>query len=350
MIATDGQRNVPVPGMERDISRARRCLKGSTDLDRGAPAPHQLRASEKGGAPRMLHGRMLVYLDVVARLGSIRKAGERLNVASSAINRQIIELERQLGTKLFQRLPRKLVLTAAGELMIAHVRQTLKDMDRTRALIEEMKGLHRGEIVLAVMSGPAANIMPQVLADFQVSHANVRVALRVHGRTELLAAVRDGEADLGVGFDLPREAGSTVLVARTAHLGAVMRADHALARRESLSIADCLAYPLVVADPTTSIRPHLDALCARSGASLVARVESNSVEVLRRLARAGDSITFLTPFDIIEERERGELALVPLRHAGTWPQTLSVIARLNHVNPLVSLMAEKIGAVIERTL
>ena len=79
----------------------------------------------------MLHARMLKYLDEVVRSGSIRKAAERLNVAASAINRQVLTLERELGGPLFERLPRRMRLTAMGELLILHVRQTLS---RARAL------------------------------------------------------------------------------------------------------------------------------------------------------------------------------------------------------------------------
>jgi DNA-binding transcriptional LysR family regulator len=70
----------------------------------------------------MLHARLLRYLDEVARCQSMRQAGERLNVAGSAVNRQILALEEQLGTKLFERHPHQVVLTAAGEVLIDHVR------------------------------------------------------------------------------------------------------------------------------------------------------------------------------------------------------------------------------------
>ena len=62
----------------------------------------------------MLHGRLLRYLDEVARSGSIRKAADRLNVAASAINRQILSLEAELDTPLFERMPGGLRLTASG--------------------------------------------------------------------------------------------------------------------------------------------------------------------------------------------------------------------------------------------
>src|ERR1700685_3545842 len=93
----------------------------------------------------MLHSRLLKYLDEVSRLGSIRKAASRLNIASSAINRQILALESEIGSPIFERMPRRLRLTATGEVLIAHVRETLKRHQRVEAQIAAFKGLTRGE-------------------------------------------------------------------------------------------------------------------------------------------------------------------------------------------------------------
>jgi DNA-binding transcriptional LysR family regulator len=149
----------------------------------------------------MLHSRLLSYLDEVARLGSMRKASARLNVASSAINRQILALEAELGTPLFLRLPRKLMLTTAGEILIRHVRQTLKDMERVQRRIEELKGLRRGEITLAIMSGLAANMVPRIAVDFRRNSPRVKLTLRLLPTgADIMAAVAAGEADLGLGI------------------------------------------------------------------------------------------------------------------------------------------------------
>lgn len=80
----------------------------------------------------MLHSRRLLYINEIARCGSIRKATARLNVASSAVNRQVLALEEEIGAPLFERLPRGLRLTAAGELCIEHIRDVLKNYERLR--------------------------------------------------------------------------------------------------------------------------------------------------------------------------------------------------------------------------
>ena len=121
----------------------------------------------------MLHSRLLKYLDEVARLGSIRKASARLNVASSAINRQILALENELGAPIFERMPRRLRLTATGEVLIAHVRDTLKGHQRVEAHIEALKGLTRGEVTIATMNGLAAGPLA-ALSQRHPRHASAR--------------------------------------------------------------------------------------------------------------------------------------------------------------------------------
>ena len=71
----------------------------------------------------MLHAAALYYFREVARVGSIRRAASSMNVAASALNRQIINLEIQLGTPLFDRLPGGMRLTVAGDLLLRHVRE-----------------------------------------------------------------------------------------------------------------------------------------------------------------------------------------------------------------------------------
>ena len=102
---------------------------------------------------RLLHSQLLRYLDEVARAGSIRKASAKLNIASSSINRQILALEAELGNPIFHRLHRRLRLTPVGEILIDHVRRTLKDLGLAVGQIEDLKGIRRGEVTVALVGG-----------------------------------------------------------------------------------------------------------------------------------------------------------------------------------------------------
>ncbi len=205
----------------------------------------------------MLHGRLLNYIDEVARTGSIRKAASHLNVAASAISRQILALETTLGTPIFQRLPKKLILTAAGEVLIGHIRQTLKELTRAQAKIEELKGLRRGEITVAMKSG--LRLKSRARNGEGIRQRNPRVKLNLtlfNTGTEIQSAVANGEADLGVGFDFTKDNNLKVLARAVGRLGAVMAPNHPLAKRSSIRLSDCIDYPLVIADTSSAIRPY----------------------------------------------------------------------------------------------
>src|SRR5258708_33646308 len=156
--------------LQSALIRHGRCLFGNVRLSFGV-----LRS--RGDTRVMLHSRLLTYVDEVARTGSIRKAASHLNVAASAISRHILTLETQPGTPLFQRLPKKLILTAAGGVLIGHVRQTLKELTRAQAKIEELKGLRRGEITVALMSGLASNLVPGTVKEFRLANPRVKLGL-----------------------------------------------------------------------------------------------------------------------------------------------------------------------------
>jgi DNA-binding transcriptional LysR family regulator len=79
-----------------------------------------------------IHAPAIYYFDMVRRCHSIREAARRLNVASSAVNRQILKLEDEVGAALFERLPGGLRLTAAGEILTRHVSFLLQDVERVR--------------------------------------------------------------------------------------------------------------------------------------------------------------------------------------------------------------------------
>src|SRR5271169_4579654 len=98
-----------------------------------------------------MHATVLKYFIEVARCGSVRKASENLFVASSAVNRQILNLEDELGTELFDRMPGGMRLNLAGERLLKHVQSTLHDFQVMRTELDALKGERSGHVKLASM-------------------------------------------------------------------------------------------------------------------------------------------------------------------------------------------------------
>ncbi len=286
---------------------------------------------------------MLRYLDEVARSGSIRKAAARLNVAASAINRQILSLEQDLDTPLFERMPGGLRLTATGEILVAHVRDTLRDHGRALDRMAALKGLQQGEVVIAAMAGLAATMLGTVLGNFRDLHPGVKLTVRVLTRDGIVAALLAGEADLGLAFDLPSHPRLTRAMAFDHPIGAVMSPDHPLASRLSLRFADCLPFPLLLAENGMSLRDAVDLLMPPN-VDVSPAVETNSLDLMRRMARRSPCLTFMCEFEVAEDLSAGRLAFVPIQGGSVRQSVVLVHRAVGPLDPVVGVVAGFIGA------
>ncbi|WP_092585611.1 LysR family transcriptional regulator [Rhizobium mongolense] len=278
-----------------------------------------------GNGPIMLHGRALRYIDEVARQGSIRKAAKTLHVAASAVNRYILELEEELQAPIFERLPRGLKLTSSGEILIQHIRETLRAHQRMRAQIQSLKGLNRGEVVLATMATLAAGRIAEIVAAYREKHPQVSLRIMVGDRTTVAEMVALGQADLAIAYNLPDDTRLQRAAEFRHALGAVVAPAHPLANRKTVRMSDCLLYPLVLADRSLSLREVVEATVP-ARASLVPVVETNSMELMKRLARTAPHITFLNRLDVDREMATGDLIFIPLTGTGSL-QRLNILHR-----------------------
>src|ERR1700733_543260 len=166
--------------------------------NRGAKVSAPPVAARRAETPRkrLRPPRLLTYVDAVARHGSIRKAAEALNVASSALNRQILDLELDLGSDLFERLPRGVRLTAAREAFLAYTRQAISELKAVESQVEQLRGLVRGQVGVAAVESVAGELLPAAITQFQVTHPNVRFNVRIGAPDDLIAGLTADQVDL----------------------------------------------------------------------------------------------------------------------------------------------------------
>lgn len=300
----------------------------------------------------MLHSRMLRYLDEVARCGSIRKAAARLNVASSAINRQIIALEEELGEQIFERMPRRLRLTSTGELVIEHVRQTLKDYQKVSAQLDALKGVQQGRVSIATTLGLAGGPLGQIMARFSDDHPRVQVNVRATYSETIINAVVSGDCDLGFGFNFPQDRSLQTLMTYEVPIGVVVHPEHELAKRGKVSAADVVQYPLILGQPGMSLRNIVDAALGRVAYSARPVIETNSVDMMKQFVVAKrQAVTFLNPLDVALDCEAGQLAYVTLEDSAIKVQSLRVVARAKGIlDPVALRLAATLDREISRML
>jgi DNA-binding transcriptional LysR family regulator len=291
--------------------------------------------------------KVFTYLEAVARAGSIRKAAERLNVASTALNRKILEIEEQVGTPLFERLPRGVRLTAAGEVVIAMVRRSLADLSSAGSQIEQLRGLVRGLVRIACAESVAHDLVPAEIARYQARHPGVQFQVTVGASVGLLASLMADEADLLLAHDIAPTPQLTEIAGIEQPLYALMRPDHALATRARLRLADCQPYRLALGAATFGSRRLIDALAARLRLTLNVVFEASTVEALKIYAEETGAICFQFEIGTRREARAGHLVAVPLIDRELTRSRLVLASRAGRMLPIASIgFAEQLKAAL----
>jgi len=283
--------------------------------------------------------RFAIYFDEVARRGSIRRASEFLNVASSAVDRQILKMEAELDVPLFERRPHGLRLTAAGEVLVGLVRRWRRELAVAQAQIDELRGLRRGEVTLALAEG-SAELVSRVLFSFRSRYPGIIFHLRIAPSQTVVDLVLSSEVDVGVAYNPPDRRDLRVERAIVSQIGAVVAPDHPLAGKAEVTLAQCADYPLVGPDEGHSLRAVIDKAWSHNldGPPRFS-ASANSVELIKALVIGRIGIGLLTPLDIVSEMERGVLCFVPVAGAQIPLSVLSIIsASGRQLSPPAALM------------
>ena len=250
------------------------------------------------------------YFMAVAEAGSVRAASRQLNVAASAISRQLIQLEDHLGVSLFDRAGRGLVLATAGVILLRSLRAAALGHEATLDELGALRGLKRGLLRVATVESVSVTILPDMLLDFARLYPGIEVAVTVAGSDSVTALVRDLQADLGFTFNPVSLESLEAVAARDLHLGAIMARDHPLAKMSRLSLTDCLAYPVAWPSQGLSLRGILDN--APAARKVRPAFECNSLRLMASLSRRGSCIAFQTPIGIEQELANDELVWIAL--------------------------------------
>lgn len=297
----------------------------------------------------MLHARMLTYLDEVVRAGSIRKAAAKLNVASTAINRQILALEEELGQPIFERMPRKLRLTATGEALIEHVRDTLRNFDKFEQRLDGLKGLQRGYVKLSTTLGLAGGPLASIVNDYTGKHRGVRFHVRALFADGIPNSLLSGQVDLALGFNLQPHPAFQTIFQFDVPVGLIMRPDHELAKKQAARVGDAVRYPMLLPEPNMTLRHHIDFALSRLASIPPPLLETNSIELIKRMVSVSGAVGFVNPLDIGNEHAQGTLRYVPLKEIS--PQSLKLVTRARSaIDPSATKFAEYLREALKKLI
>ncbi len=284
----------------------------------------------------MLQPQALRYFAEVARTGSLRHASDAYFVAPSAISRQIANLEKDVGTALFERTSRGMVLTEAGQLLLDFVSQTTTRIDRVRSAIEDLSQLERGTVRLAVVEATTSAFLPGLIARFTVEHPGVQFRIRHMGTHEVAELVATDAADIGLAFNIPSRDDLRLLGRIAQPMQVIGRPGHPLLAADRVSMRELEGAPIVLPDRSFGIRHVVERAANAAGTPLNLVHESNSLQLLKALVRSTDLLSFMPRMTFEFEVSQGTLQHALLDDAVAAQASIDIVAARGRQLPLAA--------------
>ena len=243
-----------------------------------------------------LHRVDLVSLSLfalVARTGSISRGAARAALAVGAARKRLSDLEHALGTTLLERHSRGVSLTEAGLALQRHAQRILSDVDQMTADLSDYASGLTGVVRLWANTSAVTQFLPAQVSGFVRDNPRIRIELEEADSHEIVVAVLDGRADLGIFADRTPALGLHVLNYRQDRLVLVAPAGHPLARRKAVRWAQAVEYDFVTLAKATSLHKRLEMETETLGRRLKNRIQVRSFDAMCRMVAAGMGIAVL---------------------------------------------------------
>jgi DNA-binding transcriptional LysR family regulator len=266
----------------------------------------------------------LRYIDQVVRSGSIQQAARELSVAASAINRQILILEEELGVELFERQARGMRPTASGDALVTMARRWRADERHLITEIRELQGVSQGQVRLAAMDSHVNSFLPQLVQELSLSHPKISLDIEIMTTDDAVAALLNRTSDLIIAFNLPPHREIHTLWQSELPFGCIVAPGHPLAAQKSTSLQEAVQYPIALQSKALLVRRYLESRYSWLFAEGQKRVETNSLQLVKLLAKSGEYVAFTSELDAAPELLANELVFIPVRDKGAEPQTISL--------------------------
>ncbi|ODP32906.1 LysR substrate-binding domain-containing protein [Pandoraea sp. ISTKB] len=279
--------------------------------------------------PHRIDFASLSLFSLIARTGSISKGAALAHLAVGAASKRISDLELAVGTPLLERHSRGVTLTVAGQALYRHAQRILADVDVLAAEMSDFTAGIVGVVRLWANTSAVTQFLPHQLAAFTKANPGIRIELEEKNSNEIVLAVLDGRADVGIFADRTPALGLQCLDYCKDHLSLVVPKGHPLAGRRSVHLAEVLDYDFVSLSEGTSLADRLQTETEALGRRLKLRIRVRSFDAMCQMVAADMGIAVL-PSDAVRALARS-LNLRQIALADDWAQRRLLIG-LRDVN------------------
>ena len=295
-----------------------------------------------------MHDKLLIYLDEVARQGSIRKAAAVLNVASSSVNRKIISAEQDLGTRLFDRIASGVELTDAGTILLEHCRKTIFDYQKILTQIEDISELRSGHINLVTLDSVADSVLPGVLNQFSQNHPGITYTIQTAQPDEIMMSVADGVVNIGISFCNDLLPGVRIYSEKATPIGAILRPDHPMAERDALDLEDLAAFQIIRSLDIRGQRDLVNEVISNAQCEFPFQLSTNSLPLARNLVLNNQGVGLYSKIGFLEEVEQGLLQYITILSPVLKNRKMGILtSSRSHPNPATNLLCRALSKALK---
>lgn len=259
----------------------------------------------------------LALFRAVYEQGSFNRAAQSLYLAQSVVSQHVQDLEAALGVKLFQRTPRGIQPTAAGERLYEYAGRILDLVSEAERSIAQVQALEDRSLTVAATPGVSVYLLPRWLNQFREQHPQINVNLQTALTLDIVRDVLGGRYDLGFVEAEPSEFDEPLLGAHPVQqvtYRVVANPAHAWRGRASVTVAELLEEPFITRQPGSRARKWLEAALGEAAARLKIVAELDSPGAIKFALLNGMGVAALP--DYVIEREVARKELLSLRLEG----------------------------------
>jgi DNA-binding transcriptional LysR family regulator len=289
--------------------------------------------------------RQLEILQAIAETGSFTACGRKLHVSQSAISRQILLLEEELGEPLFLRVGRQVRMTPAAESLVQLGQRVFLDVRETVGAITDRTRDLRGTLRLSGGMTVCLYVFPPLLKRLRRVHPHLDVRLTVAMAGRSVQEIRGGRVDAGL-LTLPVEESDLVTVpVLREELLLVTTPTHPLARRRKVTPRDLDGQPFVLFEVGSATRKVIDQFFATEKIEPTIVMDTENVEIIKAMVKTGMGIGIVPYQSVAREVRSGQFFCARVDGHELVRETGWVYARANRVPRMIHELLAAFDAV-----
>ncbi|VGI51272.1 LysR substrate-binding domain-containing protein [Klebsiella pneumoniae] len=266
----------------------------------------------------------------VAQQGTLGRAAETLNLSQPALSKTLNELEQLTGTRLFERGRLGAQLTLVGEQFLTHAVKVLDALNSAGQALNRKEGLNNDIVRIGALPTAALGILPTVIGQFHKQQKDITLQVATMNNTMLLAGLKSGEIDIGIGrmSDPELMSGLHYELLFLESLKLVVRPGHPLLQ-ETVTLSRVMEWPVAVSPKGTVPRQNAEALLQSQGCKMPAGcIETLSASLSRQLTVDFDYVWFVPSGAVKDDLRRGVLTALPIATQGAG-EPIGILTRVD---------------------